>query len=111
MLDAGREIDLGCSLMPRIATRTDDGRPVRSNVPVLLLNGTLDPQDPTANVADAAEELPNSLVIVATQAYTFGHIGCMPDVVAAFIETGTVEGLDATCADGLPTPPFTTSAG
>jgi pimeloyl-ACP methyl ester carboxylesterase len=111
MQDAGREIDLGCSLMPRIATRADDGHPVRSNVPVLLLNGTLDPQDPPANVADAAVELPNSLVIVAPQAHTFGHIGCMPDVVAAFIATGTVEGLDTTCVDGLPMPPFTTSAG
>jgi pimeloyl-ACP methyl ester carboxylesterase len=111
MLDAGREIDLGCSLMPRIATDADDGRPVRSNVPVLLLNGTLDPQDPPANVADAATELPNSLVIVAPQAHTFGHIGCMPDVVAAFIEAGTVKGLDTTCVDALPTPPFATSTG
>jgi pimeloyl-ACP methyl ester carboxylesterase len=111
MLEAGRNIDLGCSLMPRVAARAGDGRPVRSNVPVLLLNGTLDPQDPPANVADAATELPNSLVIVATQAHTFGHVGCMPDVVTAFIEAGTVKGLDTTCVDGLPTPPFVTSAG
>jgi hypothetical protein len=35
----------------------------------------------------------------------------MPDVVAAFIETGTVVGLDTTCVDELPTPPFSTSGG
>jgi predicted esterase len=111
MLDADRDLDLGCSLMPRVPTPADDERPVRSDVSVLLLNGTLDPQDPPANVADAATELPNSLVIVATQAHTFGHVGCMPDVVAAFIETGTVVGLDTTCVDELPTPPFSTSGG
>jgi pimeloyl-ACP methyl ester carboxylesterase len=111
ILDADRDLDLGCSLMPRVPTPADDERPVRSDVSVLLLNGTLDPQDPPANVADAATELPNSLVIVATQAHTFGHVGCMPDVVAAFIETGTVVGLDTTCVDELPTPPFSTSGG
>jgi TAP-like protein len=111
MLDADRDLDLGCSLMPRVPTPADDGRPIRSDVSILLLNGTLDPQDPPANVADAATELPNSLVIVATQAHTFGHIGCMPDVVAAFIEAGTVEGLDTTCVGELPTSPFSTSGG
>lgn len=111
MLDADRDLDLGCSLMPRMPTPADDGRPVRSDVSVLLLNGTLDPQDPSANVADAATELPNSLVIVATQAHTFGHIGCMPNVVAAFIQAGTVEGLDTTCVDELITPPFSTTGG
>jgi hypothetical protein len=111
MLDANRDLDLGCSLMPRVPTAADDGHPVRSNVPVLLLNGTLDPQDPPANVPDAATELPNSLVIVAPQAHTFGHIGCMPALVASFIEAGTVEGLDTTCVDELIAPPFSTLGG
>ena len=109
MLDADRDLDLGCSLMPRVPTPADDGRPIRSDVSILLLNGTLDPQDPPANVADAATELPNSLVIVATQAHAFDHIGCMPDVVAAFIEAGIVKGLDTTCVGELPTPPSSTS--
>jgi pimeloyl-ACP methyl ester carboxylesterase len=109
MQEAARDLDLGCSLMPRMSTPANDGRPVRSDIAVLLLNGTLDPQDPPANVADAATELPNSLVIVAAQAHTFGHVGCMPEVVAAFVEAGTVDGLDTTCVDGLITPPFSTS--
>ena len=111
MLDAARNLDLGCSLMPRVPVPPDDGRPVRSDVPVLLLNGTLDPQDPPANVADAAVELPNSLTITAPQAHTFGHLGCVPDVVAAFLDAATVEGLDTSCIDELTPPSFTISDG
>jgi hypothetical protein len=76
-------------------------------VPVLLLNGSEDPQDPPANVADAVTELPNSLEVVApAQGHTVGHLGCLPQVVAAFIEAGTTEGLDTTCVDELLPPPF-----
>lgn len=111
MLDAARNLDLGCSLMPPVPVPPDDGRPVRSDVPVLLLNGTLDPQDPPANVADATVELPHSLTITPPQAHTFGHVGCLPDVVAAFLDAATVEGLDTACIDELTPPPFTTSDG
>jgi pimeloyl-ACP methyl ester carboxylesterase len=111
MLDGARDLELGCSLMPHVPTPVNDAEPVRSPVPVLLLNGSLDPQDPPANVADAPTELPNSLVIVAPEAHTFGHVGCMPDVVATFFEAATVEGLDTTCVDELTPPPFSTSMG
>jgi TAP-like protein len=76
-------------------------------VPILLLNGSEDPQDPPANVADAPTELPNSLSIVAPgQGHTVGTVGCLPRVVAAFIDAGTVDGLDTSCVSELLTPPF-----
>jgi pimeloyl-ACP methyl ester carboxylesterase len=111
MLEGMSRLELGCSLMPAIPQPANDSDPVRSSVPVLLLNGSLDPQDPPENVADAATELPNSLVVVAPEAHVFGHVGCMPDLIAAFLEAGTVDGLDTGCVDDLAPPAFSTSDG
>jgi pimeloyl-ACP methyl ester carboxylesterase len=81
--------------------------PERSNVPVLLLNGTADPQDPPANVAGAARRFPNS-VLVAPEGggHTVGHLGCIPGVVAAFFAAGSVDGLDTGCVEAMAPPPF-----
>jgi pimeloyl-ACP methyl ester carboxylesterase len=107
-----RSVRLGCSLLKPGEVGPDDAEPVRSEVPVLLLNGSEDPQDPPANVADASVELPNSLLVVAPgQGHTVGHLGCLPDVVAAFIEAGTVDGLDTTCVETLTPTPFVIDPG
>ena len=84
---------------------------MRSEVPVLLLNGAEDPQDPPSNVADAGAELPNSLAIaVPALGHTVGHLGCLPSIVAAFFEAGSVDGLDTSCIDEMMPTPFTTPA-
>jgi pimeloyl-ACP methyl ester carboxylesterase len=107
-----RSVQLGCSLLEPGEVGPDDAEPVRSEVPVLLLNGSEDPQDPPANVADASVELPNSRLVVAPgQGHTVGHLGCLPDVVAAFIEAGSVDGLDTTCVESLTPPPFVLDPG
>ena len=105
---AARAQQQSCRYIPSGVVPSDDGSPVRSTVPVLLLVGEADPQDPPANVADAPEELPNSRTVVVPGAgHTVGHLGCMPSIVAAFIEAGTVNGLDVSCAaTGVPLPPF-----
>jgi pimeloyl-ACP methyl ester carboxylesterase len=100
-----------CRVMPPGVVPANDAEPVRSTVPVLLVVGDADPQDPPANIADAPEELPNSLtVIVPGMGHTVGHLGCMPSIIDAFIEAGTTEGLDVSCvAGGVPPPPFRTT--
>jgi pimeloyl-ACP methyl ester carboxylesterase len=106
-----RDFDLGCSLLPTAFVPPNDAAPLRSDIPVLLLNGSEDPQDPPANVSDAPVELPNSLSIVApAQGHTVGHLGCLPDVVAAFIAAGSVDGLDTACVQEMSPPPFDTRA-
>ena len=78
-LDIARTPRLACGLMPEASLLPGDGEPVRSDVPVLLLNGAEDPQDPRSNVADAGTELPNSLSIaVPALGHTVGHVGCLP---------------------------------
>jgi hypothetical protein len=77
---------------------------------VLLLNGDADPQDPPENVADAPTELPNSLVVVVPwMGHTVGHIGCLPEVVGAFLSAGTTDGLDISCVSAIEPPPFVLS--
>lgn len=96
-----------CDAMPAFDERRSDGRPVRTAIPVLLLNGAEDPQDPPANVADAPVELPNSLTIeVSGYGHTVGHLGCLPRLTAGFFEAGSTEGLDTSCAEDLAPPPF-----
>ena len=81
-------------------------------MPTLLIVGEADPQDPPANIADAAVELPNSTtVIVPGQSHTVGHLGCMPSIITAFIQAGSTVGLNVSCAaTGVPLPPFRTTA-
>ncbi len=107
-LEQARGWRLACSLMPQASVLPGDVAAVRSMVPVLLLNGSEDPQDPPSNVADAPRELPNSLVLsVPALGHTVGTFGCLPDVVAAFIEAGSVEGLDVSCVSAMSPGPFT----
>ena len=100
-----------CKYVPPGIVAADDREPVTSDVPMLLILGGADPQNPPANVADAPVEFPNSLTVVAPgHAHTVGHLGCMPSIVDAFVEAGTVDGLDTSCvATGVPLPPFRTS--
>ena len=97
-----------CRYIPAGVVPADDAEPVRSDVPVLLVLGEADPQDPESNVEDAPTELPNSLtVVVPGMGHTVAHLGCMPSIVVAFIEAGTVDGLDVSCAaTGVPYPSF-----
>lgn len=100
-----------CRFTPAGIVPEDDAEPVRSDVPVLLVLGDADPQDPPSNVSDAPVELPNSLtVVVPGQGHTVGHLGCMPSIVVDFIAAGTVSGLDVSCAaTDVPLPPFQTT--
>ena len=106
-LEFARNVGLICSMMPGRSARSWEKGPIRSTVPVLLLNGTADPQDPPENVADAPFELENSLTVpVRGYGHTVGHIGCLPGLVAAFFVAGTTDALDTRCTLVLPEPAF-----
>jgi pimeloyl-ACP methyl ester carboxylesterase len=107
-LGAARNQAQVCPLSPPGVVPADDGQPVHSTVPVLLLNGSDDPQDPPSNVAGAPEEMPNSVSIaVRGQGHTVGHLGCLPAVVVAFFDTAKVDLASArACAQRIPVPAF-----
>ncbi len=87
----------------------DDAAPVRTSVPILWLTGDGDPQDPPANLTAVPAQQPQSRVLVMpAQEHVVGHLGCGPRLIAAFLNTGTADGLDTECfaAGAAPTPPF-----
>ncbi len=107
-LEEAAEQALSCQYVPHGIVPVDDAEPARTDVPVLLVVGSADPQDPPSNIAAAPEDFPNSLTVVAEgHGHTVAHVGCMPTIVDAFIAAGTVDGLDTSCVrDGVPLPPF-----
>lgn len=99
-----------CETWPRATVPADFRDPVVSDTPVLLLSGEADPVTPPAYAETVAATLSNSRHIVLPG---YGHsvitAGCMPQVVARFISSGSAADLDTSCLDELRPPPFFTS--
>jgi pimeloyl-ACP methyl ester carboxylesterase len=97
-----------CRYLPKGVVPADDAAPVRTAIPVLWLAADGDPQDPPSNLATVPVQQPNSRVVVMpAQQHVIGHLGCMPAVIAAFLEAGRADQLDTSCvAKGAPAPPF-----
>lgn len=112
LADSGRGTFLGaawargvlapCRSWPRKPLPEGYHRPVRSDVPTLLISGALDPVTPPEWAEVAARTLPRARHLVLPDT---GHLptwpGCVDGLVAAFVAAGTAEGLDAGCVDGL----------
>lgn len=96
-----------CQVWPRGDIPAGFKEPVQSEVPVLLLSGDSDPVTPPENAEEAARTLPNSLhVVVPGQGHNVVFRGCVPRLSTAFIEAGSVQGLDTSCADQFQPAPF-----
>jgi pimeloyl-ACP methyl ester carboxylesterase len=62
---------------------------VRTDVPVVFVNGTADPADPPANVAAALRTMPNALLVtVPGGSHEVAPTGCIPAQSSAFILAG-----------------------
>ncbi|MGZ5598049.1 MAG: alpha/beta hydrolase [Usitatibacter sp.] len=96
-----------CSLWPRGKVPADFYDPVRSNVPVLILSGGIDPATPPRHGAQVAETLPNARHFVAP---FLGHgvslHGCAPRLIESFVRAGSAQGLDGKCLERIPRPLF-----
>jgi hypothetical protein len=67
----------------------------------------LDPVTPPRWGELAAETLSAGLHLVAPGAgHNVGPSGCVPRVMADFIEEGSADGLEADCVDKIARPPF-----
>lgn len=99
--------DVVCSAMPKAEQPAWSKARVRSDVPVLIVVGGNDPQDPLANVRDAGRELPASRTVVVPHA---GHgalqLGCTARLAQEFVARGTAAGLDTRCVARYAPPPF-----
>lgn len=109
-IDALREV---CSYWPRGPLDADFRKPLKSDVPVLLLSGGDDPVTPPAYAERAMQQLSRARhLLLPSQGH--GQIGatCMDRVVARFIRDLDPKELDAGCLSSVrPAPFFTTLSG
>jgi pimeloyl-ACP methyl ester carboxylesterase len=99
-----------CEVWPRAAVPDDFHAPVTSDKPVLLLSGENDPVTPPRYAEQVAATLSNARHVVAPgQGHNVIPRGCVPRVLADFIDNPDVAALDADCVDDLGPAAFFTS--
>lgn len=86
----------------------DHAQPVRSDVPALLISGTLDPNTNERWGKAAARYLTNSKhVVIPNLSHGFSSINeCGAKFIAEFIEKASPGGIDFSCKDRVSLPPF-----
>lgn len=102
-----------CAVWPKGARPADFHQPFRSDVPALVLEGEFDPVTPPRYGQQVVKNLRNGrLLILRGQGHNVIPIGCMPKLMARFIDTADAKALDTSCLDKLPySPPFTSYNG
>mgnify|MGYP001815134495 CR=1 FL=1 len=81
--------------------------PVRSDHPVLLLSGELDPVTPPSWAEEAMGGLSNSRHVVAPgQGHGAAIRGCLPRLMADFVDAEGFDEVDFECVERLRAPPF-----
>jgi len=96
-----------CSHWPRGVVPDDFYTPVKSDVPVLILSGGIDPATPPRHGDEVARTLPHARHFVAPH---LGHgvslHGCAPRLIDTFVRKGSADGLDGKCLERIPRPLF-----
>ena len=96
-----------CAYVPDYAEPPSNYARVRSNVPVLALVGGADPQDPAGNIAGLGAAMPKArIVVVPEHGHGVGHYGCLPNLVALFVDRASAATLDTRCVRTITPPPF-----
>lgn len=96
-----------CSRWPHgpLPAEVDRVRPLQ--VPALILSGDLDPVTPPRWGEVMKAHFPGALhVIVPGTGHNTSTTGCVPDLIAQFIDKGSAAGLDAKCVQKVRRPPF-----
>ena len=95
-----------CAEWPQAKVAASFLDPVKSDVPVLLVSGQLDPVTPPWLAQIVAKTLSRGRLVIVPNA-THNSYECIENVVADFIDKGTTEGLDVSCVEKIRRPPFT----
>jgi pimeloyl-ACP methyl ester carboxylesterase len=96
-----------CADWPRGEVPATFGEQIKSDIPVLMLSGELDPVTPPELATPLLRGLPNGRQIVLRNA-THDTYDCAERLAREFIERGTAQGLDVSCAEQIKRLPFIT---
>ncbi|HZT59237.1 MAG TPA: alpha/beta hydrolase [Pyrinomonadaceae bacterium] len=97
-----------CAEWPRGEVPANFAAPIKSDIPVLMLSGELDPVTPPELATPLLRSLPNGRQVILRNA-THNTYDCAEGLARDFIERGTTQGLDASCAEQIKRLPFTTT--
>jgi pimeloyl-ACP methyl ester carboxylesterase len=102
-----------CDVWPRGERPADFHQPLVSDLPILVLEGEFDPVTPPRYGEQVVKNLSHGrLLVLRGQGHNVIPVGCMPKLMARFIDTADAKSLDAHCLDKLPyAPPFTSYSG
>lgn len=97
-----------CAVWPKGKRAADFRKPLAGDVPLLAMSGEYDPVTPPRYGDEVVKTLPNGRHLLAPgQGHNVIATGCMPKLVAQFVEKADAKSLDAGCLKRLkPSPPF-----
>ncbi len=103
-----------CAVWPHRKLERSFLDPVRSEVPLLIMNGEDDPATARYHAERLLRGFPNGrLVVIPGAGHAVGGLvgiePCYDDVVSRFIDTADARGLDASCIARVHRPPFPTA--
>jgi len=107
--EVGRMFFAACPVWPTGARPADFNAPFKSDLPVLLLSGELDPVTPPRYGERVLAGTPNGRhLTLKGQGHGTMGLGCMPKLLGKFMETADAKALETQCLDTLTyVPPFT----
>ncbi|PYO80353.1 MAG: hypothetical protein DMD67_00670 [Gemmatimonadetes bacterium] len=100
-----REQQAACAEWPHGALPPGYGDPVRSDVPVFLLSGTVDPVSPPQFAAEAAQYLSRSVHVLAPGAHVPAG-PCIDSLERAFLDAASPTAVDTSCVRSMALPTF-----
>src|SRR5215510_3308134 len=97
-----------CEQWPRAKVSASFAEPVKSDLPILMITGDLDPVAPPWLAAGAARFLPNSRHISIPNTGHHFRFECTDNLIAEFLSKGSAKDLDDSCVREIERPPFIT---
>ncbi len=95
-----------CEQWPRGKVPSGFTGPVKSDVPVLIISGAVDPATPPHYGEAAARHLANGRqIVVPNTPHSYGG-RCINSLIEEFISKASARGLDASCVNQIRRPPF-----
>ena len=101
-----------CGMWPRGEISAGFLAPVRSDTPVLIFSGNMDPVTPPKYGEQVAAHLPNSRHVVIPEGghgpFGLSDPGCIDRIAIEFLNKGDTTNLDVSCVERMARPPFAT---
>ncbi|MFY9556055.1 MAG: alpha/beta fold hydrolase [Blastocatellia bacterium] len=97
-----------CEQWPKAKISSAFSQPVKSDAPVLMITGDLDPVAPPWLAAGALRFLPNGRHISIPNTGHYFRFECVDNLFVEFLAKASAKGLDDSCVKQVERPPFMT---